>query len=119
GGRETSSDFGDRLRLSRVQPRDERSVRQGEHQACDADHHCGRLCSNRAELRNVMFFQFLQGSRTPLDRYPCRTCILTPMMSRWIAIVVAAITLAACSPKKMGVSRMADALSSTASAFTR
>jgi len=41
------------------------------------------------------------------------------MMSRWIAIVVAAITLAACSPKKMGVSRMADALSSTASAFTR
>ena len=66
-----------------------------------------------------MFFQFLQGSRTPLDGYPCRTCILTPMMSRWIAIVVAAITLAACSPKKMGVSRMADALSSTASAFTR
>lgn len=30
-----------------------------------------------------------------------------------------AVTLAACSPKKMGISRMADALSSTASAFTR
>ena len=40
------------------------------------------------------------------------------MMSRWIGIVLA-ITVAACSPKKMGVSRMADALSSTASAFTR
>jgi hypothetical protein len=40
------------------------------------------------------------------------------MMSRRIAIVLA-IMLAACSPKKMGVSRMADALSSTASAFTR
>src|SRR4029078_1637582 len=39
-------------------------------------------------------------------------------MSRWIAIVIA-ITLAGCSPKKMGISRMADALSSTASAFTR
>jgi predicted anti-sigma-YlaC factor YlaD len=40
------------------------------------------------------------------------------MMSRWIGIVLA-MTVAACSPKKMGVSRMADALSSTASAFTR
>src|SRR6478672_55936 len=39
-------------------------------------------------------------------------------MSRWIAIVIA-ITVAGCSPKKMGISRMADALSSTASAFTR
>ena len=40
------------------------------------------------------------------------------MLSRGIAIVLA-VALAACSPKKMGVSRMADALSSTASAFTR
>ena len=40
------------------------------------------------------------------------------MLSKGIAIVIA-ITLVACSPKKMGVSRMADALSSTASAFTR
>jgi predicted anti-sigma-YlaC factor YlaD len=43
---------------------------------------------------------------------------LNPMMGHWIAIVTA-ITLVGCSPKKMGVSRMADALSSTASAFTR
>jgi TRAP transporter TatT component family protein len=40
------------------------------------------------------------------------------MMSRWIAIVLA-VTLAGCSAKKMGISRMADALSSTASTFTR
>src|SRR4029450_9709856 len=39
-------------------------------------------------------------------------------MNRWIGIVIA-ITLAGCSPKKMGISRMADALSSTASTFTR
>jgi len=43
---------------------------------------------------------------------------LNPMMGNWIAIVTA-ITLVGCSPKKMGVSRMADALSSTASTFTR
>lgn len=34
-------------------------------------------------------------------------------------MVVIAVMLAGCSPKKMGISRMADALSSTASAFTR
>ena len=36
-----------------------------------------------------------------------------------VVILLFAATLAACSPKKMGISRMADALSSTASAFTR
>ena len=40
------------------------------------------------------------------------------MMSRWIVVLIV-VTLAGCSPKKMGISRMADALSSTASAFTR
>ncbi|HTH02446.1 MAG TPA: TRAP transporter TatT component family protein [Vicinamibacterales bacterium] len=40
------------------------------------------------------------------------------MLNTWIAIALAVLA-AGCSPKKMGVSRMADALSSTASAFTR
>src|SRR3954466_14167584 len=40
------------------------------------------------------------------------------MPTKWIAIGVLVLA-AGCSPKKMGVSRMADALSSTASAFTR
>jgi hypothetical protein len=35
------------------------------------------------------------------------------------SLVLLLIASAACSPKKMGISRMADALSSTASAFTR
>jgi len=34
-------------------------------------------------------------------------------------MVVMAVALCGCSPKKMGISRMADALSSTASTFTR
>src|SRR6476659_3340787 len=40
------------------------------------------------------------------------------MMSKGLLIVIA-ITLVGCSPKKMGIIRMADALSCTASAFTR
>ena len=40
------------------------------------------------------------------------------MRSRWIVIPLTILAVD-CSPKKMGVSRMADALSSTASAFTR
>jgi hypothetical protein len=40
------------------------------------------------------------------------------MLRRLITIVMV-VTISGCSPKKMGVSRMADALSSTASAFTR
>jgi hypothetical protein len=40
------------------------------------------------------------------------------MPSRWIPIAIA-LTIVGCSPKKMGITRMADALSSTASAFTR
>jgi predicted anti-sigma-YlaC factor YlaD len=40
------------------------------------------------------------------------------MRSRWI-VVLMAIAMSGCSPKKMGVNRMADALSSTASTFTR
>ena len=40
-------------------------------------------------------------------------------MSRRLITIVMVVTLSGCSPKKMGVSRMADALSSTASAFTR
>jgi hypothetical protein len=40
------------------------------------------------------------------------------MLNTWIAIALAVLAVG-CSPKKMGVSRMADALSSTASAFTR
>src|SRR6476620_11472714 len=40
-------------------------------------------------------------------------------MATRLCVVVVAVMLAGCSPKKMGISRMADALSSTASAFTR
>src|SRR3982751_4859226 len=40
------------------------------------------------------------------------------MPRRWIPIAIA-LTIVGCSPKKMGITRMADALSSTASAFTR
>jgi hypothetical protein len=40
-------------------------------------------------------------------------------MLRRVITIVLVVTLAGCSPKKMGISRMADALSSTASAFTR
>jgi hypothetical protein len=40
------------------------------------------------------------------------------MLTRWIAFGLLVLA-AGCSPKKMGISRMADALSSTASAFTR
>jgi predicted anti-sigma-YlaC factor YlaD len=40
------------------------------------------------------------------------------MVTRCFVVAIVVI-LAGCSPKKMGVSRMADALSSTASAFTR
>lgn len=35
------------------------------------------------------------------------------------SVVVLAVVISGCSPKKMGISRMADALTSTASAFTR
>ena len=49
---------------------------------------------------------------------PARPCRLDSMMSRWIVVLIV-VTLAGCSPKKMGISRMADALTSTASAFTR
>ena len=34
-------------------------------------------------------------------------------------LIVLAVVISGCSPKKMGISRMADALTSTASAFTR
>jgi predicted anti-sigma-YlaC factor YlaD len=40
------------------------------------------------------------------------------MPTRWIAVLLTVLMIG-CSPKKMGVNRMADALSSTASAFTR
>jgi len=40
-------------------------------------------------------------------------------MLRSLVVIALAVAAAGCSPKKMGISRMADALSSTASAFTR
>src|ERR1041385_1940868 len=40
------------------------------------------------------------------------------MRHRWVMALIA-IVVCGCSPKKMGISRMADALSSTASTFTR
>jgi len=42
-------------------------------------------------------------------------------MSRlsFCSLIVLAVAISGCSPKKMGISRMADALTSTASAFTR
>src|SRR4051812_10826223 len=40
-------------------------------------------------------------------------------MFRSLVVIALAVAAAGCSPKKMGISRMADALSSTASAFTR
>ena len=36
-----------------------------------------------------------------------------------VFVVVAVVVVAGCSPKRLGISRMADALTSTASAFTR
>lgn len=44
---------------------------------------------------------------------------LRPAFLVVIVVVAAAIFAAGCSPKRMGISRMADALTSTASAFTR
>jgi hypothetical protein len=41
------------------------------------------------------------------------------MATRLLLVAITLWLAAACSPKKMGISRMADALSSTASAFTR
>src|SRR3954470_24264859 len=40
-------------------------------------------------------------------------------MLRSLVVIALAVAAAGCSPKKMGISRMADALSSTATAFSR
>lgn len=42
-----------------------------------------------------------------------------PHLRHAVLVVIVVVAAAGCSPKRMGISRMADALTSTASAFTR
>src|SRR5687768_13687259 len=77
---------------------------------------CRRLCSKYARFR--------PQSREGQERR-ANPCAMLAMMSRdlylrhAVLVVIVVVAAAGCSPKRMGISRMADALTSTASAFTR